>query len=257
MEKETRLWTITELIQSKLEMPRGLLNDYFLVPGTLALISGESGVGKTFLTSFLADSVATGTDFLGMPTLQAPVLYCSEELNAAEYRHRIIGMALKSTNGHFGGVFKTGLKLDQDYGQRALLNLVQTFGARLVIVDSLSRVKTGNLNYDDTILRMMGQLEERICRPEKCCLMFVHHAGKPDKDQPNDVRGSQALLDYPRDVMIVRKLKEEGLRVLSFRKATFGPEPAPRYFRLGSELLTGKTVLHLAESSGVPGHSRD
>ena len=251
MEKETRLWSITELIrETNLTMPRGLLNDYFLVPGTLALISGESGVGKTFLTSFLADAVSTGTQWLGMPTQQVPVLYYSEELDAAEYRHRLLQMSLRSTNGHFLGAFKTGLKLDNVEGLRALYMLVRQSGAKLVVVDSFSRVQSGNPNFDGFILGMMRELEEKITRRLGCCILFVHHAGKPDKDKPNDVRGSQALLDYPRDVMVVRKL-QDGLRVLSFRKATFGPEPPPIHFSLSEEPITGKTCLQLLDASSV------
>jgi RecA-family ATPase len=249
MEKETRLWSMTELKQAQLPMPRGLLAEHFLVPGTLALISGEAGAGKTFLTTFLADAIVTGTPFLGMPTEQARVLYLSEELTKEGYRYRLLHMATLFVDGEFSGAFKTGIRLNWPEGRNALKALIKASGARLVVIDSFSRIHNGNANYDGFILEMFGALEREICIPLGVCILFVHHAGKPDKDQPNDVRGSVALVDHPRDVMVLRRLKEENLRVLSFRKATFGPEPAPIHFRLGSELVTGKTTLVLADSA--------
>ena len=242
MEQKTRLWTITELIQEQnLTMPVGLLNHHILVPGNLAVLSGEAGIGKTFLTSFLADCVATGQPFAGLPTRQAKVLYISEELSDAEFRFRAINMSLHSTNGDFLSVFQTGMKIDQLEGLRALYRLCRGSQAKLVIIDSFRRIHSGPEGSNEYLSRLLLAVQKNVCRDLGIVVLFIHHAGKRDLENPNDVRGGQVIQDIARDVMVVRRTKD-GLRSLGFSKVTFGIEPPISYFNL-HENIEGKTVV--------------
>lgn len=236
-----KVWTITDLIQANdLVMPRGLLGDTMLVPGNIAVMAGEAGIGKTFLTSFLADSVATGTSFCGIPTTQATVLYVSMEMCDTEFRHRAISMKLASTNGYFRPAFPPMMYLDNLEGQRALYRMVKSTGAKLVIVDSLRRV-VHNEGSPEHMSDAFLALQQNISRPLGCVILFIHHSGKA-ADIPNDVRGPQVIQDIARDVMIVRRQKD-GTRSFAFKKVTFGVEPATQSFRLAEDPNTGKVAV--------------
>lgn len=238
-----RVWTITDLIQAQhLIMPRGLLGGTMLVPGNIAVMAGEAGIGKTFLTSFLADAVATGGSFAGLKTTQATVLYVSMELCDAEFRYRACQMKLASTNGFFRPTFPVSLALDNVEGQRLLYRLIRDTGATLCIVDSLRRVVRGYEGSPEHMSRMFLDIQEKVTRPLNAVLLFIHHSGKPGETVANDVRGPQVIQDIARDVMIVRRMKD-GTRSFAFKKVTFGIEPPTQSFRL-SENLMGKVEVN-------------
>jgi AAA domain/CHC2 zinc finger len=67
----------------------------FVARGTHVHVIGDPKVGKTTYLLALADAVASGTDFLGEPTIQMPVVYLSEQTQTVFWQQLTPGLRQK------------------------------------------------------------------------------------------------------------------------------------------------------------------
>jgi hypothetical protein len=133
--------------------PRPPLLDPILSAGTIGLIHGPSGIGKSFLTLGIAWAVASGGDFLGW---QAPrphnVLYLEGELTAIELQRRV---------GLFGET-PAGLRfwvMEQNRGPR--LDLAR--------IDGLERLMASSAGVDLIVIENLSCLVGIVgADPERC-----------------------------------------------------------------------------------------
>ena len=140
-------------------------------------------VGKSLLALQLANSVATGTDFLGNKTNQSPVLYISTEMDSTQILNRIDMMGLQFNDDNF-------LVIEQNVGERKL-NLMDLqsqfqefaneYNGKLVIIDMFSGIDLNN-GYDLNNYQDMGQVVipkfREMCRKYNFTILLVHHLNK-------------------------------------------------------------------------------
>ena len=140
-------------------------------------------VGKSLLALQLANSIATGTTFLGFRTSPSPVLYISTEMNSTQIIDRIDKMNLSFNDDNF-------VMIEQNPSERKL-NLMdlqlqfQTFSneynGKFVIIDMFSGIDLNN-GYDLNNYQDMGQVVipkfRELCKKYDFTILLVHHLNK-------------------------------------------------------------------------------
>jgi hypothetical protein len=174
-----------------------------LVPaGMMGAITGESNSYKSFVTLALAQSVATGTPYLGHFAVeqQGKVLIVDEEndLRLIEKRFRDMGV-----EPHENIIFlsRPGVRLDNYKHMEALLKVVEEINPVLVVLDSLVRFHSKDENSAtemSKVTRAIGTLTS-----QERSVVFIHHHKKEQAGSKNSgtnsVRGSTdifASLDF-------------------------------------------------------------
>ena len=82
-----------------LEQPIEWLIDGIIPLGSITLLSGESGGGKTWLAYAIAGAVARGEGFAGRNVKQRPVLYLDGENPLCVAKARLFDLGILETNG--------------------------------------------------------------------------------------------------------------------------------------------------------------
>ena len=175
------------------EMPKpDYLVKGWLERDALAVMFGQPGAGKTFVTIDMALAIARGEVWHGARTRQGRVLYVAAEgLNGLKRRFRAaVGMDGDLPKGQLA-VMSTAVFIDQVEALTELVAFVDKVGGFDVIVfDTLARSMLGDENSSQEMGRVIaaaGALKERY----GCTVVFVHHSGK---DTAKGARGSSALL---------------------------------------------------------------
>ena len=140
-------------------------------------------VGKSLFALQLANSIATGTTFLGFRTSPSPVLYISTEMNSTQIIDRIDKMNLNFNDDNF-------VLIEQNPSERklSLMDLqleFQTFAneynGRFVIIDMFSGIDLNN-DYDLNNYQDMGQVVipkfRELCKKYNFTILLIHHLNK-------------------------------------------------------------------------------
>jgi hypothetical protein len=162
--------------------------------GTLALLVGPPGSGKTFLATHLGLRVAQGAQFFGRDTVKTGVLFIATEAGSSICK-RILAYEGIDKEIPFA-VVTSGLVLGEGGSVGLLLEAISKaeeetgikFG--LVIIDTLARAMPGK---DESSSKDMGLAVEdcgAIQAATGATVLLCHH---PGKDASRGSRGSSAL----------------------------------------------------------------
>jgi hypothetical protein len=150
----------------------------FLADGTLNLITGEPGCGKSTLACAIAGAVAEGKPIFERATRQRPVLYLDRENALAVVGERLKRIHVQDgENLRFFGPWC----LDEPPGPSDpfLLEMVEAAVVKpLIIADSLVAFNRGDEN-DASAMR--AELKQWLRLAQKgCCVVLLHHTGKAE-----------------------------------------------------------------------------
>lgn len=151
----------------------------FLAIGTLNLLEGEEGIGKTFLTCALSCAVASGK---GLPfTGEGEHIEPSSVLliSAEDSLSHVLKPRLEAMDAPTERIFVTDepFSLD-DEGIFRLSLLIAETEAKLIIVDPLfSYVGRIKLNDDNEIRSVTDKLK-RLAEKHECVIVGIRHIGK-------------------------------------------------------------------------------
>ncbi len=166
--------------------------DELLGQGDIAIMFGPPYVGKSVLTMSLAVAVATGRPtFLGLPlNHHGRVLYVDEENPEQIVRQRMQRLGLTpeyAKNVRY--LHEQGVRLDRD--PEKLLREAQNFDPTLIVVDSLTRVHTGDENNAGEMSRLFNDGFKPLARKTGATTIILHHANKVEGGSAyNRMRGS-------------------------------------------------------------------
>ena len=197
--------TISEMRKNSTK--KDFIVDNLMKSNGLYCLVARPKVGKSLLALQLANSIATGTNFLGFRTSPSPVLYISTEMNFSQILDRIDKMNLQFADDNFR------LK-EQEINERKL-NLMdlqlefQEFSnelkGRFVIIDMFSGIDMNN-GYDLNNYQDMGQYVipkfRELCKKYNFTILLIHHLNKNNKSL-----GSTAI-DGSVDGIITLKLDQ-------------------------------------------------
>ena len=177
------------------ERGASFLVDPLIPEGRQVVIVGPSKAGKSELALWVAAHAATGSDLYGQPIEPIPTLYVDMEMIEDDVLERLTD---------FGFDRHTDLSLlvycqypplpplDTAQGGEALAAEAQAVGARLVVIDTLSKVVEGEENSSDTYLNFAKHTGGRL-RNRGISAVYLDHTGK---DLRKGARGSSAKNDH-------------------------------------------------------------
>jgi hypothetical protein len=164
--------------------------------GTLAVLFGDPGAGKSFVALDLALHVATGEHWLGRATMTGPVIYIAAEgLFGLPLRIRAWlkdrAQPLDETLKENFTAIGDAVAIPDPKARGKLLEAIETMARKpvLVIVDTLARCMAG---FDENSAEDMGLLVagcDEIRAETGATVLLVHHTTKGQRTE----RGSSAL----------------------------------------------------------------
>lgn len=208
---------LTNFNEIEVEDVEFLWNPYIPL-GKITFLAGDPGVGKSFITTFLASVVSKGEKFpfSDTNTLNGVVIIQNGEDGAGD----TIKKRLQSFNANFDNIYMIDLKEGQENSQDLLLTdieeldrMFEEIHPKLVIFDPIT-VFLGDTDMNSatkvrTILRPISNLAEK----HNCAIVFVIHRNKgiTGGNQLYRLLGSIDLVGIARSVISVGKGNNEVL----------------------------------------------
>lgn len=198
-----------------------------LVPGSVTLVSGEPGIGK----STLLLQAATGIVAARAP---APVLYVSAEEAATQVRRRAARL----------GPLPAGLLLLEDASIDVIEAAIETHAPAAVVVDSIQTV------YDPAVASAPGSVAQvragahrlaSVARRHGASLLLIGHVTKD-----GSVAGPRTLEHLVDTVLTFEGDRHHGLRFLRAGKHRYGPTD-----ELGVFTMTATGLAGVADAGGL------
>jgi len=214
----------------------------WLAQGDLAVLAGESGLGKSWLLLDLAFALARGSGWLGQilagdDARPSRVLYVDEE-QASRLVHRRIGHWARGRSdlgtGELGRLkmkyfAENGLNLDDETSFRRLMQLVDEFRPHWLLLDSLVRFHGRDENSNSEMSQFFTQRLNPLKNRCGSGIVALHHFGKPpgkDKDASISarLRGASDLKAQLDQLWGLERDGESGSLVLRHEKSRWGIE---------------------------------
>ena len=180
--------------------PEWIVKD-MLPRGTMVVLAGEAGAGKSFLSYSLAYAAALGVPFLGLPTAPTKVLYFDEENGEPDFLQynqwawaalgcpdvSIIDERLRLEHNSLVGGWKMTM--------RAALREHQP---GLVIVDTTTpafHIQEENDNAEASrVIRELRQMRHDYASPSMTYLLLKHEKQRDDTSHRRTIRGAKSWL---------------------------------------------------------------
>ncbi|HBO2557466.1 TPA: AAA family ATPase [Pseudomonas aeruginosa] len=200
--------------------------------GTVGALVAPGATGKSFWALEAAMSIAcsvAGGDLVGLaPACTGRVVYYAGEDPVVALVRRIhaIGQHL---NQQAREAIAENLTIVPIMGKRTNVMKDEHFarvirrcaGARLIVLDTLSRIHTLDENSNGAMAQLVSQLE-CIAASTGASVLYLHHVSKGSAlegqtDQQQAARGASALIDNARWCGFVAKMTEKEAKTLSDR----------------------------------------
>lgn len=237
----------------------------WLPVGSVTSLYGGAGYGKTLLAQQLQTAVSAGQTFLGLETMQCPVLavYCEDDGDELHRRQSCInrqaGISMLDLGGmryqgRFGkdnvmGVIENGVLTTTDMFN-FVLEAAKKFGARLVIIDNIAQVFAGNEVARSDVTQFVNALG-RVAQEINGAVLLLGH---PAKATDSEYSGSTAWDAAVRSRWILERPKSDpdepkagemaDLRVLRKAKANYSGtgDEIPLQWEKGCFRLKGRPI---------------
>lgn len=160
--------------------------EVWLVPGVICdershAIYADAGLGKSLLVLEICAALASGKSALGLPALDPmKVLYFDHENTVkgdVVPRLRRMGYKAEDLSGLIYSSFPEMDPLDTSKGGRQLLEILDRFGPRLVIIDTVSRTISGDENSNSTWLDFYTHAG-KVLKSLGIAYIRIDHSGK-------------------------------------------------------------------------------
>jgi hypothetical protein len=185
--------------------------------GGLAMLVGESGVGKSFVVIDMAVSVALGEAWLGSAVVQGPVFVIAGEGHSG-FRNRLRAIekhrnrSLTHAPLFFSNAAISLIDPRSVIEARAAIEKMETMhGApALIIIDTLHRNAGGaDENSAKDISAVLKEIDSKLrVFGKSCAVLIVHHSGHGDKAR---ARGSSSLYGAMDTELMLKKNGQDTL----------------------------------------------
>ncbi|MER9209179.1 AAA family ATPase [Mesorhizobium sp. M0771] len=218
--------------------------------GSLVLMYGAPGAGKSFLLLSLLASIATGTGWLGRTTMQGSTFYVGSEGRSLR------SLRVKAWMQDQGSAVDNCIEVDCDFNfsdPRHVARLIETLKEHqkktnnpplAVGIDTLSRAIPGLDENAAATMSTVVDACQRISKETGAAVILVHHTGKSS----DEARGNSALLAGLDTSLLI---KRDGARnTLTVKKQRDGETGQSLTFRL--KPVDVKVDDKTKETSAVP-----
>jgi hypothetical protein len=183
--------------------------------GGLAMLVGESGVGKSFVVIDMAVSVALGDPWLDLPTARGAVFVIAGE-GYSGFRNRLKAIA-KHRGRALTGVplffSNAAISLNDPTSvltaRREIEHLTEKHGEpALIVIDTLHRNAGGaDENSAKDISSVLKEIDSKLrVFGSNCAVLIVHHSGHGEKTR---ARGSSSLYGAMDTELLIKKAGED------------------------------------------------
>ena len=195
-----------------------------IVPGSVSLLTGEPGVGKSTLMLQLAHSLASSIA-RDIKSVSGPVLYISGEESPVQVKLRAERM----------GIGGQGILLLAETDVDAILEKLEGLRPALVIVDSIQTLHTDSESSGPGSVGQVREAGQRLTRWAKTHSTPVIVSGHMTKD---GALAGPRVLEHMVDVVLHLESQESGgFRVLRAAKNRFGSTDEVGVFLMGERGL--------------------
>lgn len=258
LDRLPRIWTFKELYDAEIPRPAGIINGRIYCPGSVGILAGPAGIGKTWLSKLITGAVSLGRNIGPLRTTASNALFLSEEMDEAEIHDRILQLftpeEAEAIFDRVRFVCQSGVRLDTDTGLTRLRRIMEKSGSPpLTMIDALSDVKGVAKENDNDQMGAILRGLRGVARDVGTAPQAVHHYGKPSefKKGADLVRGASAIRDVCADIVTVSKSKKG--RLVDFAKVRHGAEPEPFTFDLQGDGAAGPVRLVFGEADAGTG----
>jgi hypothetical protein len=223
--------------------PTPFLIENLLVEGTVSMIFGPPGDGKTFLALDIGSSIASGRPWNGLRTERGGVLYFCLEAGAG-FRNRMRALKSKSLLADDDPFGFTTEKLDlrSPDTQVRILNDIKANEAvfktkvKLIVIDTLAVATSGGNECTSEDMGAALAAVGEVVKSSGVTVLLLHHPGKDVSRGPRGWSGIVGNLD----TIIEMERCSNGLRRAKVTKQKDGEEGQTFTFELAVVTLRGK-----------------
>lgn len=219
-----------------------------LIRGTVTMLNGDGGVGKSLLAQQLATAMATANPFLGLAAHADPIpslaLFCEDDLDELQFRQAHINahyrcdmadlaaMTIVSRVGQENGLMTFDRRSDEGeetplYTQ--LERLIRQSGAELIVIDTAADSFVGNENIRTQVRQFVNALR-RLAKINDGGVILTAHPSLAGLNSGSGLSGSTAWNNTVRGRLYLTKpATQDGedersdARILKLMKSNYGP----------------------------------
>ena len=229
--------------------PIQFLIDGLLPQGSLSMLFGNPGCGKSFVAIDIAMCIATGSSFHGKPVTRGAVIYIAGEGYRGLTQRAWAWAAYKEIPIESAEIYvsRTSVDIPDDDAREKLTSEIYSLlgdngKPELIVLDTVARNFGGN---DENSTRDMGAFitaVDAINAEFDCATLLVHHTGHADKSRARGAIALKGALDTE-----FRLSKNDALLTLECTKAKDFEEPKGMRFMLQPlELQTEDEIIESA-----------
>lgn len=208
------------------EIPTTYLIEDLIVEDTICMLSGESGIGKTWFYLELAVKLATGQLFLDKYKGQKYGTLIIDKENKMSMIKNRLAMLTREKDLNIHVTNNQEIILSDDW-INMIIETCHRLNLRMVVFDSLRRVFVGNENNSDEVNEIYKKLHK--LREAGITVLLIHHHNKGENKSP---RGSSDLVNQ---LDIHLALEKNGTQLkLTIPKTRWFP-PAPVSIRIDTD----------------------
>lgn len=189
------------------------LIDGILDFNTVSILYGSSGAGKSFVALDWALHVATGRNWWGHRTVQAPVLYVvAEGAHGTKWRYRAWCEYHEVDEVEAITWLTVPANLLDNRDRDALYAIVDEVQPSYTVLDTLARHMPGGDENSFTSMSLIVEALDTIKRMTGGCAQGVHHTGK---DEAQGSRGHSSLKGGADAELSVKTARVDGVMQVS------------------------------------------
>ena len=198
------------LYYTPLDHPRMLIDG--ILSNGLAILSGDSKIGKSWLVLWLGIKISQGEPVWGLPTSKTDVIYLALEDTDWRIQQRMQDLVDNPPNNlHFG--FSCG-KLGAELEGQIKLALEEQPSTGLLFIDTLQMVRDNVSSRINAYAQDYKELSalKKSADDHKMCIFLVHHNRKEHDGSNvfNDMTGSTGIAGVADTCMVLRKEERFG-----------------------------------------------
>lgn len=219
-----------------------------LIRGTVTMLNGDGGVGKSLLAQQLATAMATANPFLGLKPHADPVpslaLFCEDDLDELHFRQAHLNahyrcemrdlhaMTVISRVGMENGLMAFDRRTDEGEVTpfyRQLEHKIRESGAELIIIDTVADSFLGNENIRTQARQFIGALR-RLAMINDGGVILTAHPSLTGLNSGSGLSGTTAWHNTVRGRLYLTKPptseneeEQSDARILKLMKSNYGP----------------------------------
>lgn len=166
------------------------LVDHFLARGDIAMLSGDGGVGKSWVGMDLASHMTRGApEWLGMALKGKRVMIVDQENPRVTVHRRLHALGFRDEHvDNLRYLWYQNILLDHEETVAKLYDDVATFDPDLLYLDSLSRMHMSNENANEEMNPLINGALYPLSRNMGVTTLLIHHVRKDGR-----TRGATAI----------------------------------------------------------------